>query len=374
LTPTNTRTPTRTPTNTRTPTWTPTPSRTPTWTPTTAPTSTATAHPSSTPTRSPSPTATSVIGVAGQVHYFSNPSLPISGAVVQLHDMSPGAGSAAAETQTDSSGQFTFPGIGVADWEVQPKKTGDLGSAVDIVDAVYVLQATIGLRTLTPSQQLACDVSGDGSVDIIDAVRILQYIIGIITSFPVAQNCGSDWAFIPDAASVPNQEIIPPQLGGTCQPGAICFQPLISNASDQNFSAALFGDCNGSWQPGRSGALAFGASASASSALQLGRALARGRHRIRFPLSVGGTGSFSGLSAHLRYDPAQLRAVRVHTVGAARDAVMQVNTQVPGSVRLALVSVRPVRKGVVIMLEFDAITGRRPARDAVQIQSALVAN
>jgi hypothetical protein len=53
---------------------------------------------------------------------------------------------------------------------------------------------------------------------------------------------------------------------------------------------------------------------------------------------------------------------------------MQVNTRVPGSLRLALASTRPVRKGVVIMLEFDTINGRRPTRGAVQIQSAAVAN
>ena len=167
--------------------------------------------------------------------------------------MAPGSGSTAAVTQTDSAGQFTFPGIGVADWEVQPQKTGDLGSAVDIIDAVYVLEATIGRQTLTPPQYLACDVNGDGSVDIIDAVWILQYTVGLTTRFPVAQACNSDWAFMPDAASAPNQQIIQPQLGAACQPGAICFQPLIGDASNQDFSAVLFGDCNGSWQPSRSG-------------------------------------------------------------------------------------------------------------------------
>lgn len=308
------------------------------------------------------------------MHYFSNPSLPVGGAVVQLQDMAPDSGSAAAVTQTDSTGQFTFPGIGVANWEVQPQKTGDLGSAVDIIDAVYILEVTIGLQTLTPPQYLACDVNGDGSVDIFDAVWILQYTVGLTTRFPVAQACGSDWAFMPDAASAPNQQLIQPQLGATCQPGAICFAPLVSQATGQNFSAVLFGDCNGSWQPSlsRSGALSL--ATSASSKLRLGRAVTHGKHRIRIPLSVGSPGSFRGLSAELRYDPTQLRGVSVHAVGAAREALMQVNTQVPGSLRLALASSRPVRNGVVLMLEFDTIHGRQPTRGAVRIQSAVVEN
>jgi hypothetical protein len=288
--------------------------------------------------------------------------------------MAPGGGTAAATTQTDSAGQFTFSGIGVADWEVQPQKTGDLGSAVDIIDAVYVLQVTIGRQTLTSPQYLACDVNGDGSVDILDAVWILQYTVGLTTRFPVAQACGSDWAFIPDAESVPYQRIIQPQLGATCQPGAICFQPLASDASNQNFSAVLFGDCNGSWQPSRFGALAVGATTDASNKLQLGPVVMRHGGRIRVPLSVVGTQGFRGLSAQLRYDPAQLRGVRVRAVGAAREALMQANTLAPGSIRLALAGTHPVRNGAVIMLEFDTIHGRRPTRGAIRIQSAVVEN
>jgi hypothetical protein len=312
------------------------------------------------------------VGVAGQVHYFSNPSLPVSGAVVQLQDMAPGGGSAAAETETDSAGQFTFPGISVADWEVQPQKTGDLGSAVDIFDAVYILQVTVGQQTLTSPQTLACDVNGDGVVNIFDAVGILQYTVGLTSRFPVAQACSSDWAFLPDAESVPNQEIIRPQLDGTCQPGAICFRPLSSDASNQDFSAVLFGDCNGSWQPGGLGALTVGATTSASSKVQLGPRIMRHGRKIRIPLSVVGTESFRGLSAQVSYDSARLRGVSVRAVGAARGALMQVNTRVPGSVRLALASTRPVRNGAVIMLEFDTIHGRQPSRGAVRIQSAVV--
>jgi hypothetical protein len=378
-TPASTATPTQTVTRTFTRTWTPTatPSRTPTRTATTAPTWTATTTPTWTPTPQPTPTsapsatATAVVGVAGLVSYFSNPSLPVSAAAVQLQDMTQGSGYTAMATQTDSTGQFSFSAIGVGDWEVHPQKLGDCGNAVDIVDAVYTLEATVGIRTLSAPQRLACDVNGDGSVGIVDAVLILQHVVGLTPHFPVAQACNSDWAFMPDAASAPNQQIIQPQPGSTCQPGAICYQPLLTEATSQNFSAVVFGDCNGSWQPTSSFAQALSTGAGESGTLRLGRVAASRGHRVRIPLSVAGTGSFRALSAELRYDPAQLRALKVRAVGAARQALMQVNMQVPGSLRLALAGTRALQGGIVAVLEFDA-PNRRPSAGAIHIQNGVV--
>jgi len=295
----------------------------------------------------------------------------VGGAVVQLQDMTQGSGSAATVTQTDSTGQFSFPGIGVGDWEVQPQKLGDFGNAVNIVDAVYVLEATVGIRTLSAAQRLACDVNGDGSVGIVDAVLILQHVVGLTPQFPVAQACNSDWAFMPNAADAPNQQLIQPQPGSSCQPGAICYQPLLSEATSQDFSAVLFGDCDGSWQPSSSSAQALSVGAGESGALRLGRAAARRGHRVDVPLLVAGTGGFRALSAELRYDPAQLRAPKVRAVGAARQALMQVNLQVAGSLRLALAGTRVVQDGIVAVLEFDAPRGQ-PSRGAIRIQNTVV--
>jgi hypothetical protein len=116
---------------------------------------------------------------------------------------------------------------------------------------------------------------------------------------------------------------------------------------------------------------ALSVAAGASSDIRLGRRVTGPGRRIRIPLSVEGTGSFRGLSAQLSYDPTQVRGVSVHAVGAAHDALMQVNAQVPGSLRLALASSRPLQNGVVVMLEFDAARGQ-PTRGAVRIQSAVV--
>jgi hypothetical protein len=185
-------------------------------------------------------------GVSGAIRYYSNGS-PVGAAVVQLEGATPDA------VQTHLDGSFAFKGLAGGAWQIEPRKTGATSAtpdAVSALDAAYVLQSVVGLRTLNAAQQLACDVTGDGTVSALDAALILQYKVGLITSFPVAQACGSDWAFIPVPAAAANQQLIQPQIaGGACRGGAIAFQPLAGQVSNQDFSAVLFADCTGNWQP-----------------------------------------------------------------------------------------------------------------------------
>jgi hypothetical protein len=221
-------------------------------------TATPTSTLGSTGTQTPTPTATP-FGIAGLIHYFSSPSLGVDGATVELRPVIDGGGPVVGVDQTDTTGQFAFPGIGAGNWQVQPSKTGASSNPVDVNDAVAVLEAAVGLRTVGPEQRFACDVSGDGWVDVNDAVLILQYVVSLISQFPVAQSCNSDWVFIPGADTVPNQHITNPQVSTTvCHPnGAITYEPLAGQANNQNFSGVLFGDCLGRWQPG-AGAAANG--------------------------------------------------------------------------------------------------------------------
>ncbi len=363
---TATSTATRTPTATRTLTAsrTSTPTPTATMTPTLAPSNTPV--PSATATTSPSPTATPVIGLSGHITYYGNAAQAVSAAVVQLQDLS--AGSVSALTTSDVNGQFSFAGLGPGDWQLQPQKTGDMGTAVDVVDAIAILESTSGLQTLTAAQLIACDLNGDASVDIIDAVLILQYTVGLITRFPVAQACNSDWAFIPNPAPVPNQHVTVPQLGGTCSPGAIAFQPLVAPASNQDFTAALFGDCTGNWQP----APAAANSTAASGQVHLGRYRRERGRRIAVPLSVERPEGFRGLTANVRYDYTRLRIAGVRAVGSGRHALSAVNTHVRGAVALALASAQPLAEGMVFILEFETTTAGQPRSSALGIQQALV--
>jgi hypothetical protein len=305
------------------------------------------------------------------IHYYSSGSLAVSGATVQLRDMSSGGGTAAAAISTGLDGQFAFSGFGQGNWEVQPQKTGDLGFAVDINDAVMVLKATVGAVTLSPRQQLAADVSGDGSVDINDAVLILRYTVGAITRFPVAQTCNSDWAFVPEPDPVANQQIVAPQIGVTaCQPnGAINFRPLTTQATNQNFSAVLFGDCDGSWRPsGSAAALAVTSEATAELSVQRG---GRRGQLLRVPVTLNTAGAH-GLSVDLRYDPTQMTAMGVRPVGSSGQTLMQTNLGAPGLARVALLSTAPMPRGAAFVLEL-ALKHNRAVTTSVHIQRAVVA-
>jgi hypothetical protein len=307
------------------------------------------------------------MGVTGQVYYYSKPSLPVNAVTVQLQNGTSGS----AVSQTDTTGRFSFSGIGTGNWQLAPRKTGDFGSAIDVADAVVILQSTVGKTNLTSAQQLACDVSGDGTVNITDAVLILQYTVGLTTRFPVAQQCGSEWAFVPAPAPATNQTVLPPQItSGACRNGAIAFSPLASSVSNQNFSAVLFGDCSGNWQPTvRAPALALTTNLSGS--VGLGHPTRRQGNRIRVPLLVQSPQGMRALSVQVGYDPGQLTALGVQTVGNARQALVQSNPWVPGSLKIALAGGSPLPDGVVLMLDFAA-KRRFQGRPAIYIQHAVV--
>jgi outer membrane protein assembly factor BamB/subtilisin family serine protease len=61
--------------------------------------------------------------------------------------------------------------------------TGD--GSVTALDAAVVLQACVGLVTLTPEQEERADVSGENGVTAYDASLILRYVVGLIEKFPV---------------------------------------------------------------------------------------------------------------------------------------------------------------------------------------------
>lgn len=195
-------------------------------------------------TSPPTPTPTfAPYGVSGHVRYYSS-AQPVGVATVQLIGPTPAA------MATDATGQFAFSNIGGPNWRIEPQKTGDAGPAISALDAVYVLQSVVGVRQLSFEQRLAGDVSGNGTLSTLDAVLILQRTLNLRPDFPVTQACGSDWAFVPVPAVAPNQQVLLPQMQiGSCQKGAITFDPLAAQADGQDFEGILFGDPTGNWQP-----------------------------------------------------------------------------------------------------------------------------
>ena len=61
----------------------------------------------------------------------------------------------------------------------------DGNEEITSLDALYVLQASVGTRAITDDLLARCDVTGDGEITSLDALYILQFAVGTRTSFPV---------------------------------------------------------------------------------------------------------------------------------------------------------------------------------------------
>lgn len=348
-----TATPTLTSTASPSPTYTATiaPTISPTTTPTPTNSATATTSPSptssptTTPTSTPTPTPNDMI--SGQIRYYSsNGAVP--GAVVRLR------GASDRSVQTDATGQFAFTHLPDDTWSIVPEKADDGGQGVSVLDAVYILQALAGTRTLDSSQVLACDVSGNGTLSTFDASLILQYKVGLISRFPVAETCGSDWAFVPTPTAAANQTLIQPNTtGGSCQPGTITYAPLQGPVVNQDFLGILFGDCTGNWRPSSGSTAARSAADTAAPLLHMGRPH-RHRDRWQVPLYVDSAPSFRALDVEVRYDAARLVVLGVRPVPANRQAAFAVNTRTPGRIAVALASVDAIdgQPDPVLIFEF----------------------
>ena len=155
------------------------------------------------------------------------------------------SGAARMSAMTAADGSFAFADPGSGAWSLCPMKNDGPPATVGAADATCVLAAAVGTRSLSALQRLAGDVTGDGRVTALDAARILQLLAGRRAHLPVAERCGSDWAFAPAPAGVANQSVAAPQTVPACTAGAIQFAPLVPPATGQDFLAVAFGDCSG---------------------------------------------------------------------------------------------------------------------------------
>lgn len=346
--------PTQTPTSTPLPTATATPPPTTTATRTRTPSATATA------TRTVPPTATRAVTstpsftatpsgrtVSGDVHYYAS-GLPVPQVLVRAS--APGG---VATATTSTGGQYVVSDVPIEDLAVQASGGAAIGTAVSALDATYVLQAVAGIRSLSATQMLACDVTGNGSLTAYDATLLLQYAVGLIQEFPVTTACGDEWAFIPDATAVANQTVIAPLPGAqSCTAGAIAYSALPESVSGQSFAAVVFGDCTGNWQPSAAPGSAALRARTARTTASLRRASG---DRLALPIAVAAPSPGSAIEIAVSYDPAALRPLRARLVGRSAGAALAFNAREPGIARLAIADAAPLplngRPLVVILFE-----------------------
>ena len=125
---------------------------------------------------------------------------------------------------TDTNGQVTLPTTSnTYTLAASLAETGD--DPVDLLDAIWILQHSGELRTLTADQQKAADVNDDGEVDLLDAIYILQHSGELRTLDPV-------WVFL-DAAT-----------------GLSLFETTFSPTDTPSITVIRMGDVDQSFDPG----------------------------------------------------------------------------------------------------------------------------
>lgn len=168
--------------------------------------------------------------IKGKLKYYTNKNIPVKDANVRL------SGDKINNTKSDNDGGYQFLNLKSGSYTVLPQKSNDKQEAIDPYDASLILQAVVGLITLSPYQKIAADVTGNGDVTSYDASQILRYSVGQINRFPVH----SDWTFIPHDFLINDDN-------WSTSPRSRNYSLLQSDQLDQNYFGILYGDVSGNW-------------------------------------------------------------------------------------------------------------------------------
>jgi hypothetical protein len=270
----------------------------------------------------------------------------------------------ASSASTDSSGHYVLADVGI---DPPVCRRGRRQRQRDQRARCAYLRVA-GLRSLSAEQSLACDVTGNGTLSALDATLLLQYATGLISTFPVRTACNSDWVFIPNPASAPGQTLVQPQPGPS---GARWYRlrDATTSLDEQNFSALVFGDCTGNWQPPqRASALRALRGTVRETATARARWLPGGRLALR--VAVDAAEPIYAAQMEIAYDPVALRMVRARLVGGARHAALAVNDSEAGIVRLALANAEAIRadgRPLAVIL-FESLSAQRAPVPSVSIR------
>ncbi len=228
-----------------------------------------------------------------------------------------------------------------------PPKAAAPEHELSSLDAAFVLQSVVRLRTLTAHQALAGDVTGNGQISSLDASRILQFVVGHIDRFPVAERCGSDWVFEPSPTQMPNQSLASPQISsGSCSGGRIAFDPLSGSATGQDFTALLFGDLTGNWAPSIAPAAALSRQRlEPGETVVVGRMRRSRRGQLSLPIAVRSGRSFSSVDVVLEYDPKEIRIAYVQSATVDKHDIIAWKDDHNGRVSVSLAAASPWPRG-----------------------------
>src|SRR5207247_1189374 len=108
---------------------------------------------------------------------------------------------ASADATTDTNGNYSLGSLaGNVTVRTLPKygnpRASDHNDAVTSFDALLIARHSVHLTTLSVNQQLAGDVSGNGTVSAFDAGLVGEFAVATLSHLPVAVSKGNDWKFL----------------------------------------------------------------------------------------------------------------------------------------------------------------------------------
>ena len=288
-----------------------------------------------------------VYTVSGYVQYYYN-STPIPNISVLID------GQTTHDDTTDQNGNYEFRGLAAGNYVVRPEKENDItsGASISAMDAGYILQYNVGLRTFTPYQLIAGDVSGDGTVSAYDAARILQYRVGLISKFPVMSDSTNFWRFVPEDFPITS-------ANWSTAPDSCCYTPLSCDTSD-NYLGMIYGDVTGNWAPAAGELAALGKSAGQTVDIRLENVRGQAGDRVTLPVHIENGSEILALNFTFEYDTSVLKAVGVSQTELTTGWQIAHNIK-DGFLKVALAGAAPIaHSGTIIHLTFEVLDTKSP--------------
>lgn len=244
---------------------------------------------------------------------------------------------------------------------VKPRKRNTTNDpSVTSFDASQILQHVVEIDTLGSNQQIAGEVSSNGSLSAYDAALILQYAVDKIKDFPVG-----DWVFLPESTS---------------------YTSLNSNHINQNYTAILYGDVTGNWSDTK------GLKSSTSTTSETHRTespdvivdkvVLSGKtaeltvpnvtgspgDKITVPINIGNVDGVIAVEITLKYDSDVLTATEVSTTPLTAGYLMQYRITT-GKVKIALAGDEPLKdNGTLIIIDFTANESPYPGNSNLELE------
>ncbi|MCP5524934.1 MAG: S8 family serine peptidase [Verrucomicrobiales bacterium] len=265
--------------------------------------------------------------LAGTVNHFAGRAVPNA----QLRLL----GTDVTDTATDTQGVFGFAGLPTGDYTLTVSKADDL-SGISSLDASLILRQEAGLVALSEAQRLAADVNANSAITAMDASYVLEHVVGLRSlPFPGA---GRNWRFLPESRT---------------------YAPLHADLTGQDFTAILIGDVTGNWgaDPDPARAVALAGQGGQGNSLSLRRQdLSDGAVRWWVVANVTQSDLYALDLILTASGEASLAGAQARVPDRAESFSLASNASEPGSLRVAMASALPAR-GIVPLLNIDLPAG-----------------